>query len=143
VTFDPERRAVGTITDSVATNREPRTMERVTLSITEASHRAGAQPALRAAGGTNHGVKYVSGVVPTMNRKRATVTCPECDLRETFEKLAAARGVIETHRSETGHEATWELHRLSSGVERAGDEAGVCGPESCPTTDSPLYIGED
>ncbi|WP_115863093.1 DUF7542 family protein [Halorussus litoreus] len=68
----------------------------------------------------------------------ATVTCPDCDLEETFEKLAAARSRIESHRVETGHEPTWELGRLDSGVERAGDEAGVCGRPACTDPDSPL-----
>ncbi|MFC5368734.1 DUF7542 family protein [Salinirubrum litoreum] len=68
---------------------------------------------------------------------RATVTCPDCALHETFDRLAAARSLIETHREETDHEAIWELGRLSSGVERAGDEAGVCGRPEC-ATDSPL-----
>ena len=78
-----------------------------------------------------------------MAEKRATVTCPECGQRETFDKLARARVFIETHRSETGHEATWELHRLSPGVERAGDDAGVCGLSECTTEDSPLYLGDE
>ena len=77
-----------------------------------------------------------------MTARRATVTCPECGRREPFEKLATARAFIETHREETGHEATWELHRLASGVERAGDDAGVCGRTGCTNTDSPLYIGD-
>jgi len=76
-----------------------------------------------------------------MAEKRATVTCPECDLTETFDKLATARTFIETHRTETGHDATWELHRLAPGVERAGEEAGVCGRPACTTEDSPLYQG--
>jgi len=76
-----------------------------------------------------------------MPDRRATVTCAECDRTETFDRLARARAFIETHREETGHEATWELHRLAPGVERAGDEAGVCGRSSCTTEDSPLYLG--
>ena len=58
---------------------------------------------------------------------RATVRCPDCDLEETFEKLQPARVRIETHRAETGHDPRWDLDSMSSGVERAGDEAGVCG----------------
>lgn len=73
-----------------------------------------------------------------MAGKRATVTCPECDLDETFTKLATARERIEDHRTETGHEATWKLHELSAGVERAGDDAGVCGRPGCTNPDSPL-----
>jgi hypothetical protein len=74
-----------------------------------------------------------------MGGKRATVTCPDCDLRETFDRLATARAAIESHRVETGHEARWELHRLSPGVERAGREAGVCGRTACTTRESPLH----
>lgn len=76
-----------------------------------------------------------------MATTRATVTCSACDRTETFEKLGAARAFIERHREETGHEATWELHRLSPGVERAGADAGVCGSPECTNDDSPLYLG--
>lgn len=77
-----------------------------------------------------------------MSGTRATVSCPDCDRSETFQKLAAARAAIETHRAETGHEATWEIHRLSAGVERAGAEAGVCGRPECSTADSPLRLDD-
>jgi hypothetical protein len=73
---------------------------------------------------------------------RATVTCPDCALHESFERLAAARSLIDSHREETDHEAVWELKRLSPGVERAGDEAGVCGRPSC-ASDSPLSRIDD
>ncbi|WP_136716942.1 DUF7542 family protein [Halorientalis salina] len=62
-----------------------------------------------------------------MSNHRATVTCPSCELEETFEKLQEARTCIEDHRVETGHDPQWELATLSSGVERAGAAAGVCG----------------
>lgn len=62
-----------------------------------------------------------------MANQRATVTCPDCPLDETFEKLGPARACIEGHRRETGHDPIWELASLSSGVERAGEAAGVCG----------------
>jgi hypothetical protein len=78
-----------------------------------------------------------------MADKHVTVSCPACDRTETFEKLGTAREFIETHRTETGHEATWGLPSLSAGVERAGDEAGVCGRPECTTTDSPLYQGDE
>ncbi|MFT4885004.1 MAG: hypothetical protein ACI8U4_002523 [Natronomonas sp.] len=78
-----------------------------------------------------------------MTDERVTVSCPACDRTETFEKLGTAREFIETHRTETGHEATWELSSLAPGVERAGDEAGVCGRPDCTTTESPLYQGEE
>lgn len=74
-----------------------------------------------------------------MTDTRATVTCPDCDLEEAFEKLATARERIEEHRTETGHDPTWELGHLDSGVERAGDDAGVCGRERCVNPDSPLF----
>jgi len=75
-----------------------------------------------------------------MAETRATVTCPACDRTETFERLGTAREWIEQHRTETGHEATWELHRLSPGVERAGSDAGICGSPECANEDSPLYL---
>jgi hypothetical protein len=77
-----------------------------------------------------------------MAATRATVTCPVCERTETFDHLGTARSFIETHRRETGHEAAWELHRLDAGVERAGDEAGVCGRPERTTGDSPLYLGD-
>lgn len=77
-----------------------------------------------------------------MADERATVTCPACDLDETFTRLREARSRIEDHRRETGHEAVWDLHRLDAGVERAGDDAGVCGREGCTNEDSPLYQGD-
>ncbi|MBP1987101.1 DUF7542 family protein [Halolamina salifodinae] len=77
-----------------------------------------------------------------MSQQRVTVDCPECGLTETFDGLGSARSFIEDHRTETGHEATWELPQLASGVERAGDEAGVCGSPDCTDTESPLYQGE-
>ncbi|GAB7095097.1 hypothetical protein JCM30237_22500 [Halolamina litorea] len=73
----------------------------------------------------------------------ATVTCPDCGLERAFDSLGDARAFIEDHRTETGHEATWQLGRLAAGVERAGDEAGVCGSPDCTDTDSPLYQGEN
>jgi hypothetical protein len=62
-----------------------------------------------------------------MTAHRATVSCPDCDLTASFEKLQPARECIETHRVETGHDPYWELGELSPGVVRAGDAAGVCG----------------
>lgn len=62
-----------------------------------------------------------------MPSHRATVRCPDCDLTETFEKLQPARTRIESHRGETGHDPYWELGELSTGVERAGAAAGICG----------------
>jgi len=71
-----------------------------------------------------------------------TVSCPACALRESFDSLGAAREFVERHRVETGHDPTWEFGSLADGVERAGDEAGVCGSPECTDTESPLYRGE-
>lgn len=71
-----------------------------------------------------------------------TITCERCGMTERFDSLGAAREAVESHRAETGHDATWELGRLAAGVERAGDEAGICGRPNCTTTESPLYQGE-
>lgn len=68
-----------------------------------------------------------------------TVSCPDCDLQQTFEKLGDARAAIEHHRVETGHEATWDLGSLDDGVERAGDQAGVCGVPGTADPDAPNY----
>lgn len=84
------------------------------------------------------GAKRSASLWVDMAETRATVTCPECDFEETFTKLATARVCIEDHRTETGHEAFWEVHRLSAGVERAGDHAGVCGIPGTATADTPL-----
>lgn len=70
---------------------------------------------------------------------RATVTCPDCDYAEEFPKLGDARAALERHGRATGHDPTWELGQLTAGVERAGDEAGVCGRPECTDTDSPLF----
>ncbi|KAB1192033.1 MULTISPECIES: DUF7542 family protein [Haloferax] len=62
-----------------------------------------------------------------MTDTRATVICPTCGLEETFSKLADARLRIEDHREETGHDPDWKLGRFAPGVEKMGEEAGVCG----------------
>lgn len=71
------------------------------------------------------------------------VSCPACEDSAAFDTLGEARSFIETHRTETGHEATWELPDFDSGVQRAGDEAGVCGRPECTSSDSPLYQGSE
>ncbi|MGB9957887.1 DUF7542 family protein [Haloferax prahovense] len=68
-----------------------------------------------------------------MSIPRATVSCLTCGLEERFSKLADARLRIEEHRAETGHDPTWELGRFAPGVEKMGDDAGVCGVN--PDTD--------
>jgi hypothetical protein len=70
-----------------------------------------------------------------MPASHATVTCPDCDLREAFEKLQPARERVERHRRETGHDPTWDLGSLADGVVRAGDAAGDCGCENGMGTD--------
>ena len=75
----------------------------------------------------------------TMTATRATVTCPDCDFEDGFEKLQAARAAIERHRRETGHDPTWELAPFSDGVVQAGEAAGVCG---IPGTTDPLTDDE-
>jgi len=62
-----------------------------------------------------------------MSSQHTTVTCPDCEFEDTFEKLGRARAAVETHRRETGHDPVWELADLDEGVVRAGDAAGVCG----------------
>jgi hypothetical protein len=74
-----------------------------------------------------------------MADQRATVGCPDCEFEEAFRKLAAARERIADHRDETGHSARWDLHELSSGVEQAGEEAGVCGRPECTDEESALF----
>lgn len=78
-----------------------------------------------------------------MTERGVTVTCPDCDLRERFEGLGAARERVEAHRREAGHEPDWEIGRLSAGVERAGADAGVCGRPACANANSPLVRGRD
>lgn len=71
------------------------------------------------------------------------VTCPDCDYSERFDRLGAARAAVEAHRVEAGHEATWELHEMAAGVERAGADAGVCGIPGMTNADSPLVQDEE
>lgn len=75
-----------------------------------------------------------------MSDDRVTVTCGDCELSESFDSLGAAREFVEDHRAETGHDPTWRLPSLADGVERAGDEAGVCGRPGCTDAESPLYL---
>ena len=66
------------------------------------------------------------------------VRCSDCEYAATFESLQDAREAMDDHERGTGHAVEWELGRLSSGVERAGDDAGVCGRDGCGNPDSPL-----
>lgn len=75
-----------------------------------------------------------------MAAPRATVVCSACDFEETFAKLRDARVAVDRHQRETGHDPSWELGRLDSGVERAGDMATVCGrtDEDCDGSLTPF-----
>ena len=62
---------------------------------------------------------------------RARVLCPGCGFEGAFDSLSAAREWIDDHERETGHDPSWEITGIATGVERAGSAAGVCGiPES-------------
>lgn len=73
------------------------------------------------------------------------VTCTACAYQEAFSTLRAAREAMDSHERETGHTVDWSVNSVSSGVETAGEAAGVCGvpgssaespfwPESEPST---------
>jgi len=66
------------------------------------------------------------------------VRCDDCQYRETFESLRAARTALDDHEREADHSADWYIGGLSEGVERAGADAGVCGRDGCENPDSPL-----
>jgi hypothetical protein len=71
-----------------------------------------------------------------MPDSRVTVTCRDCNFERGFDRLGEARVGLERHQSTTGHDAAWTIERLSRGVERAGEAAGVCG-RACDV-DTPL-----
>ncbi|MGM0605084.1 MAG: DUF7542 family protein, partial [Halobacteriota archaeon] len=78
-------------------------------------------------------------LLPTsMTDTRVTVSCLDCSFREEFSRLSIARETLSTHAEDTGHEVTWDIHRLAAGVEQAGADAGVCGIPSLANEDSPL-----
>lgn len=66
------------------------------------------------------------------------VRCADCAYESAFDSLRAARTALADHERATGHDVDWQIGRLSAGVERAGDDAGVCGVEGCVNPDSPL-----
>jgi len=74
-----------------------------------------------------------------MTGQSATVTCGACEYEESFDRLGDARAAVQAHRSETGHDPTWEIQSVAAGVETAGADAGVCGRPACTNEDSPLY----
>ncbi|SNR52773.1 DUF7542 family protein [Halorubrum vacuolatum] len=60
-------------------------------------------------------------------RTAVTVDCADCGFDVTYRRLREARVGLARHEAETGHAVDWRIERLSAGVERAGDAAGVCG----------------
>jgi hypothetical protein len=72
-----------------------------------------------------------------MSSPGATVRC-ECGFEAGFDRLRDAREALHAHEA-AGHDADWEIHGVSRGVERAGEDAGVCGRPNCTNEDSPLY----
>lgn len=66
------------------------------------------------------------------------VRCADCAYEETFDSLGRARTALDDHERATSHAVDWEIGGLAPGVERAGDDAGVCGREGCANPDSPL-----
>ncbi|MFC7095805.1 DUF7542 family protein [Halobaculum marinum] len=72
------------------------------------------------------------------------VRCRDCDLAETYDSLRRARTAVADHERTAGHLVDWDIERLAAGVERAGDDAGVCGRDGCENPDSPLLdFGSD
>jgi hypothetical protein len=70
------------------------------------------------------------------------VTCTNCSFETTFSRLSAARVALADHERATGHTADWAIGSLSAGVERAGEEAGVCGIPGSSAVGSPLAWSE-
>jgi len=70
------------------------------------------------------------------------VRCDDCSYEETFGSLRAARTALDEHEREAAHSLDWHIGGLSGGVERAADDAGVCGRDGCANSDSPLLDRE-
>ncbi|QZX99152.1 DUF7542 family protein [Halobaculum rubrum] len=70
------------------------------------------------------------------------VRCDDCSYEETFGSLRAARTALDDHERNTAHSLDWYIGGLSGGVERAADDAGVCGRERCGKPDSSLLDRE-
>ncbi|SDN13812.1 hypothetical protein SAMN04487949_3447 [Halogranum gelatinilyticum] len=66
-----------------------------------------------------------------------TVACADCPYTEVYDSLRVARTALDEHEQATGHRVDWQIGRLSTGVERAGSDAGVCGLDDC-NPESPL-----
>ncbi|KOX98314.1 hypothetical protein EXE48_17785 [Halorubrum sp. ASP1] len=79
-------------------------------------------------------VETERGPMPTTVRVR----CTDCAYDETFDSLRRARTALDDHERATSHAVDWEIGGLSAGVERAGDDAGVCGRDGCANANSPL-----
>lgn len=77
-----------------------------------------------------------------MGGRTATVTCGDCEYEASFDRLGDARVALEAHRTETGHDPAWEVESVAAGVERAGEDAGLCGRPECTNEESPLYRGD-
>ncbi|ARS90886.1 DUF7542 family protein [Natrarchaeobaculum aegyptiacum] len=72
------------------------------------------------------------------NGENVVIECRGCAYRESFSRLGRARVALADHESETGHVVDWEIERVAAGVERAGEDAGVCGIPGCENPGSPL-----
>ena len=66
------------------------------------------------------------------------VRCDDCSHEAAFGSLRRARTALSEHERATGHAADWEIGSLTDGVERAGDDAAVCGRARCANPDTPL-----
>ncbi|NUE03972.1 hypothetical protein HUB97_15940 [Halorubraceae archaeon YAN] len=73
-----------------------------------------------------------------MKETSVTVTCSECEYESVFQKLSDARVELAAHETETGHVVDWSIEKLSAGVEKAGDDAGVCGIPGLENPKTPL-----
>ena len=71
-------------------------------------------------------------------RASVRVVCDDCAFINTYSRLRDARVALSAHERETGHAVDWRIGRLSAGVERAGDAAGVCGIPGTADPGNPL-----
>ncbi|WP_336037905.1 DUF7542 family protein [Halobacterium yunchengense] len=67
-----------------------------------------------------------------------TVVECSCGFEAGFDRLRDAREAVDAHES-AGHDADWDIRRVAPGVERAGEDAGVCGRPECTDEASPLF----
>ncbi|SEO90624.1 hypothetical protein SAMN04487948_10775 [Halogranum amylolyticum] len=73
-----------------------------------------------------------------MDEGNVLIECRDCTFRDSFANLGRARVALADHESETGHGVDWQINRVADGVERAGDDAGICGVSGCTNTESAL-----